>query len=930
MAKSRNKDQASDAPMVDEECDAILDRRTLAISGCTKESLSGKGHNTDAIDAFVKNPHRTGIAFSGGGIRSATISLGFAEALAVQGRFYGFDMMSTVSGGGYFGSFLRSLFVSRPEDKGILTPDEGTNELFHRSRQKLADAVLLSMPDTQYFRDSKQDFLDAGVTIKNPLWWLRENGRYLAPDGFSDYGFAVVYAVRNWLMLAFSILVAFAFCFALLQIISVAWAGSTAGAYLGMIALAQGTPPVSPIFAVLQILLLVWVGIGAGYWLSVGIGDSKSDAGQPWFVVRSWRYWATLFVSAALGMWLYRSAGEWRNGEYAELWWAIIVVSATLVATSLSVLFYSGMTGAERRNVGMEYSRNDTRLLYRYTMVLLGFVALSLVDSFALYLSHYLDHQIKAVVATAATSTGIASLFAWLIAKIPGWAEGKTSKFVALSKRNAPAAGLIAGSILIFALAISADLLVYQSIWTGVAWKTGSTLNMTNAARLLGVSAILTVTIGSSLKLLNHIAFSPLYASRLRRSYLGASNVLRQKQGAGASNDITKGKIGDDLPIKHYMKADVAAPLHLINVTVNRTVGSEQHKLSIAAEDDDPLLHMSGDRFRGLIDSYDSKLALRDRKGARMVIGPYGIRAGTDWKPWDSVQTTDYPTWLGRRSEGDMETPTLGTFCGISGAAIGPAMGRHTSLGLAMALTLANVRLGHWWRQVSRAPDAFGRWRESSLQYYRYLLKEILARYSRDDGSWYLSDGGHSENTGLLSLLERQCRFVVVCDNGEDPQFRFEDLEIAVRTARTDLGIDLKVVSKAEFPPSLGGVADLFFNDNEHSWRTQVKSRRGTAFALLLKAEFIQLVAADGTFKTDRPPAWVIWLKPKQFKGLTADLLTYAELHPDFPQQSTKNQFFDEAQWESYRRLGFAMGRKLFNDKDTAADFLPVIRHEVH
>jgi len=58
---------------------------------------------------------------------------------------------------------------------------------------------------------------------------------------------------------------------------------------------------------------------------------------------------------------------------------------------------------------------------------------------------------------------------------------------------------------------------------------------------------------------------------------------------------------------------------------------------------------------------------------------------------------------------------------------------------------------------------------------------------------------------------------------------------------------------------------------------------------------------------------------------LPADLATYAELHPDYPQQSTANQFFDEAQWESYRRLGFEMGSRLFADEETLAEYLPII-----
>jgi hypothetical protein len=50
-----------------------------------------------------------GIAFSGGGIRSATINLGIAQALHGAGLFRHFDYMSTVSGGGYLGSSISTL-----------------------------------------------------------------------------------------------------------------------------------------------------------------------------------------------------------------------------------------------------------------------------------------------------------------------------------------------------------------------------------------------------------------------------------------------------------------------------------------------------------------------------------------------------------------------------------------------------------------------------------------------------------------------------------------------------------------------------------------------------------------------------------------------------------------------------------------------------
>ncbi|MER9950389.1 patatin-like phospholipase family protein [Mesorhizobium sp. M0047] len=59
-----------------------------------------------------------GIALSGGGIRSATFSLGVLAALSRKNLLPQFDYLSTVSGGGYAGCFLTSLL-------GTSNPDEG-------------------------------------------------------------------------------------------------------------------------------------------------------------------------------------------------------------------------------------------------------------------------------------------------------------------------------------------------------------------------------------------------------------------------------------------------------------------------------------------------------------------------------------------------------------------------------------------------------------------------------------------------------------------------------------------------------------------------------------------------------------------------------------------------------------------------------------
>ncbi|MEY2562424.1 MAG: hypothetical protein QOH88_617 [Verrucomicrobiota bacterium] len=72
-------------------------------------------------------PHAVALALSGGGIRSATFSLGVLVALAGRGVMPQFDYISTVSGGGYLGSFLSAYLTSpqKPNDQSIgLQADE--------------------------------------------------------------------------------------------------------------------------------------------------------------------------------------------------------------------------------------------------------------------------------------------------------------------------------------------------------------------------------------------------------------------------------------------------------------------------------------------------------------------------------------------------------------------------------------------------------------------------------------------------------------------------------------------------------------------------------------------------------------------------------------------------------------------------------------
>jgi hypothetical protein len=66
---------------------------------------------------------RSALCLSGGGIRSATFGLGVVQGLAEQGLLGTFDYLSTVSGGGYIGSWLTAWIHRHPRGRGGVVHD---------------------------------------------------------------------------------------------------------------------------------------------------------------------------------------------------------------------------------------------------------------------------------------------------------------------------------------------------------------------------------------------------------------------------------------------------------------------------------------------------------------------------------------------------------------------------------------------------------------------------------------------------------------------------------------------------------------------------------------------------------------------------------------------------------------------------------------
>ena len=71
----------------------------------------------------------------------------------------------------------------------------------------------------------------------------------------------------------------------------------------------------------------------------------------------------------------------------------------------------------------------------------------------------------------------------------------------------------------------------------------------------------------------------------------------------------------------------------------------------------------------------------------------------------------------------------------------------------------------------------------------------------------------------------------------------------------------------------------------------------------------------------DLPPGKLLYIKPVvRGDEDAADVIAYQRANPDFPAQTTGDQWFDEAQLEAYRRLGYLMTFRMITGAAAGAE----------
>lgn len=377
--------------------------------------------------------------------------------------------------------------------------------------------------------------------------------------------------------------------------------------------------------------------------------------------------------------------------------------------------------------------------------------------------------------------------------------------------------------------------------------------------RTLIASFVVLVLVGCgmwSLMGVNTFSLHSMYCSRLVRAYLGASADQGEDDAGRRRSRMPHWFTGfdraDNLPLFVPEKTGTAKLFPVFGAALN------------------------------LVKAAGKRLEWQQRKAASFTFTPRCW--GSTALGFQATKAYD-PNHTSVQSEAAV---SLGRAMAISGAAASPNMGYHTSTLVAVVMFFFNVRLG-WWTS-NPAPvfnlhgtdrGAFGR--------LRLLTAEAFGRTTDDSRYVYLSDGGHFENLGLYEMIRRRCRRIVVVDAAHDPDYAYEDLANCIRKVRIDLGISIHFDLGLPTPASCRGNRSPF------------------------------AVGRIGYLEADGEPAKdgvIVYLKPVLCGDEPADVIDYAASSRRgtslFPQQPTSDQFFDEAQFESYRILGLLAAQKAF------------------
>jgi hypothetical protein len=869
-------------------------------------TAAAKKDDNEKLKAVIQDMHdepRAALCLSGGGIRSATFALGIVQGLARCDLLDKFHYLSTVSGGGYIGSWLTAWISRAP--KGLRDVSQMLSESRTEARPNPEPQQIQNLRNYSNYLSPRLGLLSADTWTLVAIYL-----RNLVLNWFVFLPLLAAFLMLPWIYTSFVMvdpppignpLLWVSSACVILAVVYMAYSLPSGrngrrgeGIFLGFCLLPL---VLSAIFMTMhwawiryynQTPALSFLGISSANplvtFICFGIGIQLIG----WMLSLLWMHgfvWKEVLGAVVSG-----AAG----GLF--LWFAAIKIfpdplkSAELyvcfaVPLYLSLFFFTltvfvGICSRETTDEDREWWARAGG------WILIAIVAWSVLSALVVFGTSLLSSAYSwtySIVATGGAS-GIVTFLAGKSKTTPANEKSENmSWWRSLLLLKIPVLAAFVFVAVMMILVTKGAILIVRQIgdaahyhWnltsrSALLGKTSVDLNIilyapTTIVAFVALGLFLIGLLMASFVNPNRFSLHAMYRDRLIRAYLGASNDTRNP------HPFTGFDPNDNIPMHKAWDRGKSGNrfFPVINVALNLVHGR--------------------------------KLAWQERKAASFTISPLhcgSLNANVGYRK-------TVPPGGGIYCYGGAGGMSLGTAVTISGAAASPNMGYHSSPIVAFVLTLLNVRLGAWaGNPAKRVGD-----KTFYLDHPRLAIRPMIAEafgLTDDTNPYvYLSDGGHFENLGLYEMVLRRCHYIVVSDAGQDPKCSFVDLGEAVRKIRIDLGIPIDF-------------SEMFIYARSDD---PAQNEKGRYCAI----GDIRYGAVDGN---EAKGGKLIYIKPACYGCEPRDIYEYYKRSPLFPHESTVNQFFTESQFESYRMLGaYTMQQLCGEEVGNFPDFIKAIeRH---
>ncbi|MBS4004961.1 MAG: patatin-like phospholipase family protein [Afipia sp.] len=770
----------------------------------------------------------TGVALSGGGIRSAIFCLGALQALGANGVLKNFDYMSSVSGGGYIASALQWLWRT--------DASSGTQ------KSDFPFGVDRSLKSHDELKDKR-------------LSYLRNHGKYLTPgNGLSIWSMTAV-TIRTlflnlitWLpVAALAMWVCVVICRLFDTIlrdmpnfyspILVRWQCGESCAKTWPVETFFGLSALAGFLGV--IFFTVWA---LGFALDTMISPAKD---RDHVSISKRRLY--LIVQAALALSVAVSLVTLEIAVKAGPILQGLAITTTVVALLFVVVRVLQVRGADM-SMNYEWRRAMEVVAGSWLPRILIAFAISTIPVVPYLLANNPDPLLKLAAAATAAVSGLVSAFAGHGAQAQNKPPSNAVRWILMA----------ASGVFIYALGIGAYLIAQLILCPECVVGSDSTKQNLLRGAVLGLSGVaIFLTFRTNV---NYVGLHRFYRDRLMEAFMPSTESV-QNNLVGASPDADRLSLSELWPPRldpDGSKRPIPFPILNTNaVLVN--------------DPDRTIMSRGGDSF---------------------VLTP--LHMGSPATGWEV--TTRHISKHGPIS--------LASGMAASGAALN-ANAAYVGAGvtrdrlLSIVLMLLNLRLGLWVGRPNKR-EAKGRIQMPNHFNPGFRYGMTLSGFRSDSSFIELSDGGHFDNLGIYELIRRKVSIIVTLDGEQDAPSSMPALYSVVQRVAEDFNVRI----------NLEGRLDELISQPHPGYPDGVRFVRKPFFAAPIEYP-------DGKVGV------LVYVKLSLASDASFAAKGYRAQYPDFPHQSTTNQFFVPQQIEAYRDVGYINMKNAIDTLGLGIEFEP-------